>query len=96
MSRNIKLLLFLILAIINIHCDNNSSDLNIDNSNNNWEVVSTPENLGYSSSKLEEVKQWAETNTETAAVMVIVDGKILYQWGNTSEKYLTHSFEYEQ
>ncbi len=47
--------------------------------------------LGYSVEKLERAKQWADANTQTAAVIVLVDGEVLYQWGNTETKYITHS-----
>ncbi len=55
-----------------------------------WEVVKKPEDLGYSSEKLAAAKAYADT-IQTAAVMVIVGGRVLTQWGHVSEKYLTHS-----
>jgi len=55
-----------------------------------WDVVKKPEDLGYSSEKLAAAKAYADT-IQTAAVMVIVGGRVLIQWGNVSEKYLTHS-----
>jgi CubicO group peptidase (beta-lactamase class C family) len=55
-----------------------------------WEVVKKAEDLGYSSAKLADARAYAET-IQTAAVMVVVGGRVLTQWGNVSEKYLTHS-----
>lgn len=55
-----------------------------------WKVVNKPEDLGYSSEKLAEAEEYAGT-IDTAAVMIIVDGVVLYQWGDVSKKYITHS-----
>ncbi|WP_461533819.1 serine hydrolase domain-containing protein [Sinomicrobium sp.] len=55
-----------------------------------WEVVDNPETLGFSKEKLEEVGKLAST-FHTAAIMVIVDGKVLYQWGDVDQKINTHS-----
>jgi len=56
---------------------------------NELEYVS-PEDVGYSSQKLEEVKQFAE-QTGFDAVMALYDGKILFSWGNVTKNYWTHS-----
>ena len=55
-----------------------------------WEVIPKPEDVGYSSNRLAEAEAYAKT-ISTAAVMIIVDGRVLYQWGDTSKKFLTHS-----
>jgi CubicO group peptidase (beta-lactamase class C family) len=55
-----------------------------------WDKVNKPEDLGYSSEKLAEAKKYSET-IQTAAVMIIVDGLVLYKWGDVTRKYLTHS-----
>lgn len=55
-----------------------------------WEVVASPEELGLSTSKLEKAKAFSET-IETDAVMVVVDGKVAYQWGDVDKKINTHS-----
>ncbi len=55
-----------------------------------WEIVKKPEDLGYSAEKLAAAKAYSDT-IQTAAVMVIVGGRVLAQWGDVSEKYLTHS-----
>ncbi|RAV29652.1 hypothetical protein DN748_05895 [Sinomicrobium soli] len=55
-----------------------------------WEVADHPEELGLSKRKLEEVGKLAGT-FHTAAIMVIVDGKVAYQWGAVDQKINTHS-----
>ncbi|MCL6273173.1 beta-lactamase family protein [Muricauda sp. 2012CJ35-5] len=47
--------------------------------------------LGYSLEKLQAVEAWAIQNTKTAAVIILVDGEILYQWGDVDRKFITHS-----
>jgi CubicO group peptidase (beta-lactamase class C family) len=49
-----------------------------------------PENVGYSSHKLEEARQFAE-QSGFDAVMALYDGKILFSWGSVSQNYYTHS-----
>ena len=49
------------------------------------EVVA-PEDVGWSSKKLEEAKAFAE-KINSAAVMVLYDGKIFISWGNVATKY---------
>jgi len=50
----------------------------------------TPEDVGYSSQKLGEAKQFAE-QSGFDAVMALYDGKILFSWGTVSQNYYTHS-----
>ncbi len=56
-----------------------------------WAKVENPEELGYSIQRLEAVKKFAEERLKTAAVVVVVDGKILFEWGDVDRKFLTHS-----
>jgi len=49
-----------------------------------------PEDVGYSSQKLEEARQFAE-QSGFDAVMALYDGKILFSWGSVSQNYYTHS-----
>lgn len=56
-----------------------------------WEVVNNPEDLGLRRAALEKAKSYADAELQTAAVMVIIDGKIAYQWGDTDQKFNTHS-----
>lgn len=55
-----------------------------------WEVVASPEELGLSKVKLEKAKAFSKT-LDTDAVMVIVGGKVAYQWGDVDKKINTHS-----
>jgi CubicO group peptidase (beta-lactamase class C family) len=55
----------------------------------NLEVL-IPEDVGYSSAKLEEVKEIAETSGFDAMI-VLYDGKILFSWGEVSTNYYVHS-----
>ena len=49
-----------------------------------------PEEVGWSSKKLEEAKAFAE-KINSAAVMVLCDGKAFISWGNVAKKYHIHS-----
>jgi len=49
-----------------------------------------PEKIGWSSVKLEEVKNYAE-QIGSVAVMALYEGKVFFSWGNISQKYLIHS-----
>jgi len=50
----------------------------------------SPEDVGWSSNKLEEAKAFAE-KINSAAVMVLYDGKVFISWGNVAKKYNIHS-----
>jgi CubicO group peptidase (beta-lactamase class C family) len=53
------------------------------------EVVA-PEDVGWSSAKLEAAKAFAE-KINSAAVLVLYDGKVFISWGNVAGKYKIHS-----
>jgi len=53
------------------------------------ETVS-PEAAGWSTEKLEAARRFADT-INSAAVMVLYDGRILVSWGNVARKYKVHS-----
>lgn len=55
-----------------------------------WERAGKPEDLGYSSERLARAKKFAE-GLNTAAVVIVVDGVILDQWGEIATKYIVHS-----
>ncbi len=55
-----------------------------------WEIVKNPEELGLSKAKLLEAKKHGD-KSNTSAVMIIVQGKVAYQWGEVGRKYNTHS-----
>jgi len=49
-----------------------------------------PEEIGWSSVKLEEAENYAE-QIGSAAVMVLYEGKVFFSWGKINQKYLIHS-----
>jgi CubicO group peptidase (beta-lactamase class C family) len=53
-------------------------------------VYVTPEEVGYSSEKLAEAKQFAE-QSGYAAIMALHDGEVFFSWGETARNYLCHS-----
>src|SRR5262245_22813711 len=55
-----------------------------------WEKVETPEELGWSSEKLQQARQLADS-FDTAAVMIVEDGLIVAEWGETATKFYVHS-----
>lgn len=50
-----------------------------------WQTVTTPEALGWSSEKLKLAQAYSES-IGSEAVMLIVDGEILAEWGDTTRK----------
>ncbi|MEN8247996.1 MAG: serine hydrolase [Bacteroidota bacterium] len=55
-----------------------------------WKVSKDPAELGYSIEKLNTAKKFADS-INSAAVVIVVDGKILFEWGEVDKKYMTHS-----
>ena len=55
-----------------------------------WEIAGQPEAFGYSSQQLYRAKQYAD-GINTAAVIIVVDGVIIYEWGSVHTKMMTHS-----
>ncbi len=55
-----------------------------------WEHVASPQRLGWSPDKLKLAKEYSAT-ISTAAVIIVVDGRILDEWGETATKYNVHS-----
>jgi len=49
-----------------------------------------PEEIGWSSVKLEEAESYAE-QIGSAAVMALYEGKVFFSWGKINQKYLIHS-----
>lgn len=56
----------------------------------NWKRYETPEEAGWSSEKLSSVEA-SSSGAGSAAVMVIYNGAILAQWGQTSRRFMCHS-----
>jgi CubicO group peptidase (beta-lactamase class C family) len=55
-----------------------------------WDRAPSPESLGWSTDKLRVAKEYAGT-IHTAAVMIVVDGVVLDEWGETAERFNVHS-----
>jgi CubicO group peptidase (beta-lactamase class C family) len=55
-----------------------------------WDRSPSPERLGWSSDKLKEAKAYAAT-INTAAFMVLADGVVLDEWGETAKRFNVHS-----
>jgi CubicO group peptidase (beta-lactamase class C family) len=55
-----------------------------------WERVASPEVLGLSSEKLERAAELAES-TDTEVIMVVVDGRVAWEWGDVTQKFNSHS-----
>ncbi len=55
-----------------------------------WERIAKPETVGWDTAKLQAAREYSKT-IPTAAVMVIVDGRVLADWGDTAGKYNVHS-----
>ena len=86
--RSFTLMLILFLSmILYTSCSDDSSNPGTDD--NQLEYV-TPEDVGYSSTLLDEAKQYAE-QSGYAAVMALYDGKVFFSWGNITYNYRCHS-----
>jgi CubicO group peptidase (beta-lactamase class C family) len=55
-----------------------------------WKQLSKPEDRGWSSEKLAIAKAYADS-IDTAAVIVVDEGVIVSQWGETTKKFNVHS-----
>ncbi len=55
-----------------------------------WDKAEKPEDLGYSTEKLETAKKFSET-LMTSAVVIVVNGIILYEWGAVEQRFMSHS-----
>jgi CubicO group peptidase (beta-lactamase class C family) len=55
-----------------------------------WTQVKKPEDRGWSSDKLAAAKAYADS-IDTAAVVIVDDGVIISQWGETATKFNVHS-----
>ncbi len=58
--------------------------------NPSWQPVAAGEESGWSSDKLAPAREYAKT-IKTAAVMVIVGGRVLGEWGDTAKKFGVYS-----
>jgi CubicO group peptidase (beta-lactamase class C family) len=55
-----------------------------------WDRAASPESMGWSADKLRAAREYAAT-LHTAAVMVIADGVVLDEWGETTRRFGIHS-----
>ncbi len=55
-----------------------------------WQRLESPEDLGWCRGKLQAARDYADT-IQTAAVMIVVDGQVLDEWGETAKRYNIHS-----
>lgn len=55
-----------------------------------WDKAASPEELGFSTAKLQEARDYSKT-TRTAAVIVVAGGRIADEWGETTTKFNVHS-----
>ena len=55
-----------------------------------WEQIDNPDEAGWSAEKLRQACEYSQT-IDTAAVVLIYRGKVLYHWGKIEKKYKAHS-----
>jgi CubicO group peptidase (beta-lactamase class C family) len=55
-----------------------------------WDKTDTPEELGWSSEKLKTLERNLKEQ-ETAALMIVTDGKVVFEWGKTTNNIYSHS-----
>lgn len=84
--KRIFTLLFSILFLVSLQAQNAPATF----PGKTWSKHSTPESIGYSAKKLKAAEDFA-SSIKTAGVVIIVGGKILYEWGDVEKKYMTHS-----
>ena len=83
----LKILIVFILSTLSLSSYSTEQNVYPDTK---WSKAKKPEDLGYSSEKLAKAKEFAD-GLKTAAVMIIVNGQVLYEWGETGKKYYVHS-----
>lgn len=55
-----------------------------------WYKAVSPETLGWSSARLSIAERFSKS-LDTAAVVIVDKGVIVYEWGSTDERYKVHS-----
>jgi CubicO group peptidase (beta-lactamase class C family) len=58
--------------------------------NTTWETIANPESVGWSTEKLQDAYEFSK-DMDTAALMLIYQGQVLYHWGDLTRKYWVHS-----
>jgi CubicO group peptidase (beta-lactamase class C family) len=64
--------------------------VDIRNPQTTWQQYETPEEAGFSSTKLNEAKKLYDS-LDAAAFMVIYDGKVVVSWGDVERRFMCHS-----
>jgi len=83
---------FVVIALIacTLACGSASAAPRLVYPGRTWGHAKSPESLGYSSAKLAAARRYADS-LRTAAMVIVVNGQILDEWGEVDRKYLTHS-----
>ncbi|MBN1388051.1 MAG: serine hydrolase [Bacteroidales bacterium] len=55
-----------------------------------WQITDDPAELGFDLKKLEEARNYTDS-INTAALVIVKSGIIVYEWGEVDKKYMTHS-----
>lgn len=79
----------ILLIIISIFCNCSDKSTSPIKDDNQLEYV-IPEEVGYSSVKLNDAKEFAGKN-DYAAMMALYDGKVFFSWGDITKNYKCHS-----
>ena len=84
---------FLVLIVLTLVLSiNGMTGEIVDNTNSKWQKYKTPEDAGFSSTKLLEAQAyWESLRPALAATMIIYKGKILVSWGDINSPYMCHS-----
>ena len=93
--KNRSILYFVFLLILLFGCSDDTDNITApyippELTNSTWETIPDPDAVGWSSSKLQEAYEYS-MGIQTAAVMIIYDGKVLFHWGEVDRKFNMHS-----
>lgn len=80
--RILKDILLVGLIVTIISCNNSSSTSSFS--------YSTPETKGYSTNKLDTLKEFL-SKSGTSSMIIMIDGEVIFEFGNTAKKHLIHS-----
>jgi len=92
MKRNIFIIIAISLSYLLVYGarDTLGACTNPELTNTTWEQIDNPDSVGWSSEKLQEACEYSQT-IQTAAVVIIYRGKVLYHWGEIDRKFWVHS-----
>ena len=89
-------LLFLALVIVSVDCSAKSIWIPYDGNNKGiypgekWQKAEKPENLGWSSAKLTEARNFSK-KIHSAAVVIVDNGVVVDAWGDITRNFYCHS-----